>query len=159
MSRGGPSCPVTKMLPPPHLRAGSSIGSDWGLLPLLYQVTMAQRGNGNSNGNGNGNGTGGYGTDGLNANILKADILRRYVSCLDFKCSRSRTEQPPFFSVGSINQGLAQLVPDPGVIINRLPGDHNFLRPHLRPHHNFLRPHLRPHHNFLRTLHPSLLLQ
>ena len=56
MSRGGPSCPVTKMLPPPHLRAGSSIGSDWGLLPLLYQVTMAQRGNGNSNGNGNGNG-------------------------------------------------------------------------------------------------------
>ena len=127
MSRGGPSCPVTKMLPPPHLRAGSSIGSDWGLLPLLYQVTMAQRGNGN----GNGNGTGGYGTDGLNANILKADILRRYVSCLDFKCSRSRTEQPPFFSVGSINQGLAQLEAD-GVIINRmLANNHNIER--LRP--------------------------
>ena len=63
----GPSCPVTKMLPPPHLRAGSSIGSDWGLLPLLYQVTMAQRGNGNSNGNGNGTGNGngnGNGTGG-----------------------------------------------------------------------------------------------
>ena len=72
-----------------------------------------------------------YGTDGLNANVLKADILRRYVSCLDFKCSRSRTEQPPFFSVGSINQGLAQLEAD-GVIINRmLANNHNIER--LRP--------------------------
>ena len=102
----GPSCPVTKMLPPPHLRAGSSIGSDWGLLPLLYQVTMAQRGNGNSNGNGNGNGTGGYGTDGLNANILKADILRRYVSCLDFKCSEAEQSSPHFSLWGQLTKAL-----------------------------------------------------
>ena len=47
-----------------------------------------------------------YGTDGLNANVLKADILRRYVSCLDFKCSEAEQSSPHFSLWGQLTKAL-----------------------------------------------------